>query len=96
MTAASAARKGDRPVLAERRQRCPHRPIGELEDLRDDRILDVPGGPLVIRTPGHTAGHYSVALRERGVLQAGDALATVTTRPGGGLSDFTASRTTGR
>jgi glyoxylase-like metal-dependent hydrolase (beta-lactamase superfamily II) len=52
-----------------------YRPIGQLEDLREDRILDVPGRPLVIRTPGHTAGHYSVALPERGVLLAGDALA---------------------
>lgn len=29
----------------------------------------------MIRTPGHTAGHQSVALPDRGVLLAGDALA---------------------
>jgi len=54
-----------------------YRPVAELEDLREDQILDVPGRPLVIRTPGHTAGHNSVALPERGVLLAGDALANL-------------------
>lgn len=54
-----------------------YRPVAKLEDLREDRTVDVPGRPLVIRTPGHTAGHYSVALPERGVLLAGDALANL-------------------
>jgi glyoxylase-like metal-dependent hydrolase (beta-lactamase superfamily II) len=30
----------------------------------------------VIHTPGHTAGHHSVALEERGVLFSGDAMAS--------------------
>jgi len=54
-----------------------YRPVANLEDLREDRILEVPGRPLVIATPGHTAGHYSVALPDRGVLLAGDALANL-------------------
>jgi glyoxylase-like metal-dependent hydrolase (beta-lactamase superfamily II) len=53
-----------------------YRPVQRVEVIRDDQTLDLPGRPHVIHTPGHTAGHYSVALRERGVLLAGDAMAT--------------------
>jgi glyoxylase-like metal-dependent hydrolase (beta-lactamase superfamily II) len=54
-----------------------YRPVDGVESLKDeDATLDVPGRPRVIHTPGHTAGHYSVALPERGVLVSGDALAT--------------------
>ena len=53
-----------------------YRPVQTLETLKQDQTLDLPGRPRVIHTPGHTAGHYSVALPERGVLLAGDALAT--------------------
>jgi glyoxylase-like metal-dependent hydrolase (beta-lactamase superfamily II) len=53
-----------------------YRPVLNLETLKQDQTLDLPGRPRVIHTPGHTAGHYSVALPERGVLLAGDALAT--------------------
>jgi glyoxylase-like metal-dependent hydrolase (beta-lactamase superfamily II) len=53
-----------------------YRPVAEVETLREDQTLDLPGRPHVIHTPGHTAGHYSVALRERGVLLSGDAMAS--------------------
>jgi glyoxylase-like metal-dependent hydrolase (beta-lactamase superfamily II) len=53
-----------------------YRPVSSVEPLTEDETLDLPGRPRVIRTPGHTAGHYSVALPERGVLLSGDALAT--------------------
>jgi glyoxylase-like metal-dependent hydrolase (beta-lactamase superfamily II) len=53
-----------------------YRPVECVEPLRDDRTLDLPGRPRIIHTPGHTAGHCSVALEDRGVLFAGDALAT--------------------
>ncbi|HEY7074898.1 MAG TPA: MBL fold metallo-hydrolase [Solirubrobacteraceae bacterium] len=36
--------------------------------------LDVPGRPRVIPTPGHSPGHVSFHLPERGVVIAGDAL----------------------
>jgi glyoxylase-like metal-dependent hydrolase (beta-lactamase superfamily II) len=65
-----------------------YRPVRSVEPLRHDETLDLPGRPHVIHTPGHTAGHYSVALPQRGVLLAGDALATfdyVTGRHGLGL-----------
>jgi glyoxylase-like metal-dependent hydrolase (beta-lactamase superfamily II) len=55
-----------------------YRPVQCVESLREEEAtLDLPGQPRVIHTPGHTAGHYSVALVERGVLLAGDALATL-------------------
>jgi glyoxylase-like metal-dependent hydrolase (beta-lactamase superfamily II) len=48
-------------------------------------VLDVPGRPLVIHTPGHSHGHVVFVLADRGVLFAGDALCTwnpLTGRPG--------------
>ncbi len=39
--------------------------------------LDVPGRPHVIPTPGHTAGHVSLHLADRGIVITGDALATL-------------------
>lgn len=41
-----------------------------------DQQLDVPGRPVAIATPGHTHGHCSLHLPDRGVLVAGDALVT--------------------
>ena len=46
------------------------------ETFGDGDVLDVPGRPKVIHTPGHTAGHSSILLGERGVLFAGDAVST--------------------
>jgi glyoxylase-like metal-dependent hydrolase (beta-lactamase superfamily II) len=55
-----------------------YRPVQSVESLKEEEAtLDLPGRPRVIHTPGHTAGHYSVALPERGVLLSGDALATL-------------------
>jgi glyoxylase-like metal-dependent hydrolase (beta-lactamase superfamily II) len=65
-----------------------YRPVQSVETLKQHETLDLPGRPRVIHTPGHTAGHHSVALPERGVLLAGDALATfdyVTGKHGPGL-----------
>jgi glyoxylase-like metal-dependent hydrolase (beta-lactamase superfamily II) len=39
-------------------------------------VLDVPGRPQAIATPGHTYGHCSLLLADRGVLLAGDAVVT--------------------
>ena len=38
--------------------------------------LDVPGAPVAVPTPGHTSGHTSFHLPDRGALLAGDALMT--------------------
>jgi glyoxylase-like metal-dependent hydrolase (beta-lactamase superfamily II) len=49
--------------------------VRELRDF-DDGTLDVPGRPVAIHTPGHTSGHCSLHLPDRGVLLTGDALMT--------------------
>jgi glyoxylase-like metal-dependent hydrolase (beta-lactamase superfamily II) len=55
-----------------------YRPVKTVESLKEEEAtLDLPGRPRVIHTPGHTAGHYSVSLPDRGVLLSGDALATL-------------------
>lgn len=45
-------------------------------DTYGEEPLDVPGRPVPVRTPGHTSGHCSLHLPERGVLLTGDALMT--------------------
>jgi glyoxylase-like metal-dependent hydrolase (beta-lactamase superfamily II) len=40
-------------------------------------ILDVPGRPRPIATPGHTEGHVSFVLEDHGVAITGDAIATL-------------------
>lgn len=37
-------------------------------------VLDVPGRPAVVHTPGHTDGHCAFFFATRGVLLSGDAL----------------------
>lgn len=52
--------------------------VKEVEPFdADGGELDVPGRPLPIRTPGHTAGHVSFLLADSGILFAGDALLTL-------------------
>jgi glyoxylase-like metal-dependent hydrolase (beta-lactamase superfamily II) len=50
--------------------------IEDLTTFAEGATLDVPGRPLVIGTPGHSHGHCSLLLADRGVLFAGDALCT--------------------
>ena len=42
----------------------------------DGSALDVPGGLVPVPTPGHTSGHCSYHLPDRGVVVIGDAFAT--------------------
>jgi glyoxylase-like metal-dependent hydrolase (beta-lactamase superfamily II) len=42
----------------------------------DGDVLDVPGRPRVLHTPGHTSGHSALLLEDRGVLFVGDSLCT--------------------
>lgn len=49
--------------------------LGSLETC-DEGELDLPGRPVAVHTPGHTAGHLCLHLPQRGALLAGDALMT--------------------
>ena len=46
------------------------------ETYEDGAVLDVPGSPRAIHTPGHTPGHCVLLFEGKGVLFAGDALCT--------------------
>lgn len=52
-------------------------PVVEASTFVDEAVLDVPGRPRVIHTPGHTAGHSAISLEDRQILIVGDALATI-------------------
>jgi glyoxylase-like metal-dependent hydrolase (beta-lactamase superfamily II) len=54
-----------------------HERLAQVSTFGDDEVLDVPGRPAVVFTPGHTSGHSSLHLADRGVLLTGDALITV-------------------
>lgn len=53
------------------------KPVPGVEAVHDGDVLDLPGRPRVIATPGHTAGHAAYLLADRGVLFSGDALVTL-------------------
>jgi glyoxylase-like metal-dependent hydrolase (beta-lactamase superfamily II) len=46
------------------------------QTFADGAVLDVPGHPRVIHTPGHTPGHCALVFEGHGALFAGDALCT--------------------
>jgi glyoxylase-like metal-dependent hydrolase (beta-lactamase superfamily II) len=52
----------------------PH--IDDPTPIDDGDVLDVPGGPRVIHTPGHTPGHCSLHFERAGTLFVGDLLCT--------------------
>jgi len=52
-------------------------PVHELAEFAHGEVLDVPGRPRVIHTPGHTAGSSCVEFTERKALMTGDALVTL-------------------
>ena len=52
-------------------------PIAEAHTFTDGQVLDVPGHPEVIATPGHRKEHCSFWLPERRILFSGDALITM-------------------
>lgn len=59
--------------------------IAEVVEFGDGEVLDVPGRPLVVHTPGHSNGHVAFLFADRGALLAGDAVCTwnpLTGRPG--------------
>jgi glyoxylase-like metal-dependent hydrolase (beta-lactamase superfamily II) len=48
--------------------------LADAETFRNDDVLDVPGHPRVIPTPGHTPGHCVFHFEEQGALFLGDAM----------------------
>jgi len=68
------------PVLAQMTKAGALRVRG-VEELTtfpgDAGTLPVPGAPEVVFSPGHTAGHCGLFLRDRNVLFSGDALVTL-------------------
>lgn len=51
--------------------------VSEVAAFDDGDVLDVPGRPRAVFTPGHTEGHTSFHLPERGIFFAGDTLLTL-------------------
>jgi glyoxylase-like metal-dependent hydrolase (beta-lactamase superfamily II) len=50
--------------------------IEDAETFTSDDVLDVPGSPRVIATPGHTPGHCAFLFEDHGALFVGDELCT--------------------
>ena len=48
-----------------------------VESFGDGELLDLPGRPRAIHTPGHTAGHACFHAERSGALFSGDALVTM-------------------
>jgi glyoxylase-like metal-dependent hydrolase (beta-lactamase superfamily II) len=51
--------------------------LRDTTSMPDTGTLPVPGAPEVIYSPGHTAGHCGLFLRDRNILFTGDALVTL-------------------
>jgi glyoxylase-like metal-dependent hydrolase (beta-lactamase superfamily II) len=51
--------------------------VDGAETFADGDVLDVPGSPRVIATPGHTAGHCALHFERHGALFVGDEMCTL-------------------
>jgi glyoxylase-like metal-dependent hydrolase (beta-lactamase superfamily II) len=63
-TAFSLARRGAVKMI----------PVKEVSSFADGSVIDVPGSPRALHTPGHTPGSAAIAVEKRSALLAGDAL----------------------
>ena len=52
-------------------------PIAAVNEFADGEVVKVPGKPLVVHAPGHTAGHCALYVKDRDILFSGDALCTM-------------------
>jgi glyoxylase-like metal-dependent hydrolase (beta-lactamase superfamily II) len=52
------------------------KPAGELRPVEDGQVLDVPGSPRIIHTPGHTPGSITVHVPAVSALFLGDSMTT--------------------
>ncbi len=51
--------------------------VNSVSYLPENGVLDVPGRPQIIFTPGHTDGHTALHFADRGAVISGDALVTL-------------------
>jgi glyoxylase-like metal-dependent hydrolase (beta-lactamase superfamily II) len=51
--------------------------LADAETFGDDELLEVPGRPRVVPTPGHTPGHCAFHFEQHGALFLGDAMCTL-------------------
>ncbi|SFN39602.1 MBL fold metallo-hydrolase [Mycetocola miduiensis] len=51
--------------------------VSDVRMLPSSGVIDVPGHPTVVFTPGHTRGHCALHLPDRDALLTGDALVTL-------------------
>jgi glyoxylase-like metal-dependent hydrolase (beta-lactamase superfamily II) len=49
-------------------------PVASVIRYSDEGVLDVPGSPRIVFTPGHTLGHCALHLPDRNTVIAGDAV----------------------
>jgi len=52
------------------------RPASELRPVKDGEVLDVPGSPRIIHTPGHTPGSVAVHVPAADAVFLGDTMTT--------------------
>lgn len=52
----------------------PH--LTQVQTVENGQVLDIPGRPRILHTPGHTDGEISLFLEERNILIAGDTIVT--------------------
>ncbi|MDN5286144.1 MAG: beta-lactamase [Mucilaginibacter sp.] len=52
-------------------------PVLVDESLNDNQVIPIAGGIQVIHTPGHSAGHIALLIKNEGVLIAGDICANM-------------------
>ncbi len=52
-------------------------PIGAVSTYADGEVLEVPGRPRVLFTPGHTDGHCALVLEDADAVISADALVTL-------------------
>ena len=58
-------------------------PVAEATTFADGDVLDLPGSPRVVFTPGHSPGHCAFHLPSRDALIVGDAISTWSPVTGG-------------
>jgi glyoxylase-like metal-dependent hydrolase (beta-lactamase superfamily II) len=51
--------------------------VKEVTTYGDGEVIDVPGKPLSVATPGHSPDHHSLVFEGKDTLVAGDAVATL-------------------